>query len=174
MEGFTKKMEVRKFKKGSFLLKENQIANYIYFLNKGLTRNLVLLPDGTENTQFFSLENTFITEYASFLNRAPALYGIQCIENTEAIMIPKESIEEGYQQIREGNKLGRLIAESYFVRFVRNAHDRQTKSILQQYEELEKDFPGIHQRVPQHMIASYLGITPVHLSRIKSQGRLNQ
>jgi len=155
---FTRNMLLRQCRKGSYLLEESKIASAIFFINKGITRNLSILPDGTEFTQYFSLENTFITEYASFLNRAPAIYSIQCIE-------------QGYIHIREGNKLGRLIAENYFTQFVKNAYERQTKTLMQQYETLDVYFPGIHRRVPQHMIASYLGITPVHLSRLKSKSR---
>jgi len=168
---FTRNMLLRQCRKGSYLLEESKIASAIFFINKGITRNLSILPDGTEFTQYFSLENTFITEYASFLNRAPAIYSIQCIENCEIVEIPKMSIEQGYIHIREGNKLGRLIAENYFTQFVKNAYERQTKTLMQQYETLDVYFPGIHRRVPQHMIASYLGITPVHLSRLKSKSR---
>lgn len=166
---FTQHISIKQYGKGSFLLHENKIAQCIFFINEGITRNLVTTPDGVEHTQYFSQENTFITEYASFLHGTPAIYGIQCIEPCEVAIIPKQSIELGYLHIKEGNKLGRLIAEAYFVQFVRNAHERQTKTVIQQYEDLEKRFPRIHQRVPQHMVASFLGVTPVHLSRLKAQ-----
>jgi hypothetical protein len=65
--------------------------------------------------------------------------------------------------------LGRLIAEHYFVMLTKFNYESQIKDPLQIYSELEKKFPNIHQRIPQHMIASYLGISSVHLSRLKSE-----
>lgn len=109
---FTKNMRVKKYKKSTFLLEEGKIANAIYFINKGITRNLSIKSDGKEFTQYFSLENTFITEYASFLNKTTAIYSIQCVEDCE---IPTEYIQDGYLHIKEGDKFGRLVAEDYFT-----------------------------------------------------------
>jgi pectate lyase len=87
------------------------------------------------------------------------------------IILPRKSIEWGYSNMQEGQKLGRLIAEFYFI-----YHDNRIKNLyartpLERYNALAEVFPNIHNRVPQHMIASYLGITPVHLSRLKKNNR---
>ena len=88
-------------------------------------------------------------------------------EESEIIEIPKESIEQAYIHIKDGNKLGRLIAEHYFVMLTKFNYESQIKDPLQIYSELEKKFPNIHQRIPQHMIASYLGVKPETISRIR-------
>ena len=169
MNAFTSKMKICTYKKNTFILEEGKLAKSIFFINKGLTRNVSIKKDGSEASLFFSLENTFVTEYASFLQNTPAIYGIQCIEESEIIEIPKESIEQAYIHIKDGNKLGRLIAEHYFVMLTKFNYESQIKDPLQIYSELEKKFQNIHQRIPQHMIASYLGISSVHLSRLKSE-----
>ena len=92
---------------------------------------------------------------------------MQALEETQVVVLPRSAIEWGYKNLIEGQKLGRLIAEFYFI-----FQDERTKNIYvrtpkQRYDSITEVFPNIHNRVPQHMIASYLGITSVHLSRLK-------
>jgi len=91
------------------------------------------------------------------------------MENTEVIVMPRKATEWGYANMQEGEKLGRLIAEYYFVYLDTRIQHLYTLSPIERYSLMNKIFPNIHNRVPQHMIASYLGITPIHLSRIKKQ-----
>ena len=96
---------------------------------------------------------------------SPPLEG--SIEETEVVVLPRSAIEWGYKHLTEGQKMGRLIAEYYFIYQddrIKNLYARTPK---QRYDSITEVFPNIHNRVPQHMIASYLGITPVHLSRLK-------
>ncbi|HEY4831939.1 MAG TPA: hypothetical protein VIH61_05195, partial [Waddliaceae bacterium] len=74
----------------------------------------------------------------------------------------------GYEHIKEGNKLGRLLAEHYFMMITDKVEEIYADDVLDRLDKLNDTFPGIDQRVPQHMIASFLGITPVHLSRLRS------
>lgn len=91
------------------------------------------------------------------------------MEPTEVTVLPKEAIGWGYDHLQEGQKLGRLIAEFYFTYLDERIEHLYTLSPIQRYELMNQIFPNIHNRVPQHMIASYLGITPIHLSRIKRE-----
>ena len=89
----------------------------------------------------------------------------------EAVVIPRKAIEWGYQHLKEGDKLGRSIAEYYFI-----YNDNRIKNIYivppkDRYDAIESVFPNIHNRVSQRLIASYLGITPIHLSRLKKAER---
>jgi hypothetical protein len=89
------------------------------------------------------------------------------LEETEIVILPRSTIEKGYKNLSEGQKMGRLIAEYYFIyqdNRIKNSYIRTPK---QRYDSITEIFPNIHNRVPQHMIASYLGITPIHLSRLK-------
>lgn len=128
--------------------------------------------DGAEHSIHFALENQFIADYSSFIQRQPSLYTLQALEETEVVVMPRSVVEWGYQHLKEGEKLGRLIAEFYFIyqdNRIKNTYARTPK---ERYDTITEVFPNIHNRVPQHMIASYLGITPVHLSRLKKSDYL--
>lgn len=143
------------------------VPDEVFFIQKGIIRVVVADNDGVEHTIHFALENQFIADYASFILRQPALYTLQAIEATEAVVMPRAAIEWGYANLAQGDRLGRLIAEFYFIyqdNRIKNLYARTPK---ERYDTITEVFPNIHNRVPQHMIASYLGITPVHLSRLK-------
>lgn len=158
---------VKKIKRQELLSKPNAIPNDIFFINKGLIRTVVTDNDGLEHTIHFALENQFIADYSNFIQRQPSIYSLQALEETEVVVLPRKTIEWGYQHLAGGQKMGRLIAEYYFI-----YHDNRIKNLYvrtpkQRYGRITDVFPNIHNRVPQHMIASYLGITPIHLSRLK-------
>lgn len=101
--------------------------------------------------------------------KAPANNNIQAIEKTEVVVMPRMVIEWGYTNLKQGDKMGRLIAEYYFIYFDNRLKNQYLYTPAQRYENISKVFPNIHNRVPQHMIASYLGVSPVHLSRLKKE-----
>jgi hypothetical protein len=105
------------------------------------------------------------------MQKQPSFYTLQALEETQVVVLPRSAIEWGYKNLQEGEKMGRLIAEYYFIyqdNRIKNTFSRMPK---QRYDSITEVFPNIHNRVPQHMIASYLGITPVHLSRLKKASR---
>ena len=93
------------------------------------------------------------------------------MEPTEVTVLPREAVEWGYQNLNQGEKLGRLIAEYYFTYLDKRIEHLYTLTPFERYDLMNQIFPNIHNRVPQHMVASYLGITPIHLSRIKKEYR---
>ena len=157
------------FKRQEIISLPGRIPNEIYFIYKGLIRVLITDNDGNEHTIHFALENQFIADYSKFIQQKPAVYTLQSLENTQVIVIPRKAIEWGYEHLNEGQKLGRLIAESYFIYQDSRIENIYSKSPKQRFDCIEEVFPNIQNRVPQHMIASYLGITPVHLSRLKRE-----
>jgi CRP-like cAMP-binding protein len=167
LNNFLNKAVIKTFKRQEFLSRPNIIPNEIYFINKGLIRVLITDNEATEHTIHFALENQFIADYSNFIQNLPSIYSLQALEETEVVVIPKSTIEWGYQNLIDGQKMGRLIAEYYFIyqdNRIKNSYIRSSK---QRYDSITEVFPNLHNRVPQHMIASYLGITPIHLSRLK-------
>lgn len=145
----------------------NAIPNEIFFIKKGLIRVLITDNQGMEHTIHFAVENQFIADYSNFIQKLPSFYTLQAVEETQVVVFARSAIEWGYKNLNEGQKMGRLIAEFYFIYQddrIKNMYSRTPK---QRYDLITDVFPNIHNRVPQHMIASYLGITPVHLSRLK-------
>lgn len=161
----------KKCKRNEWLSRPGTVPNEIFFINKGIIRVTVTDKGGIEHTIHFALENQFIADYSSFMLKQPSLYFLQALEDSEVEVLPRAAIEWGYKHLQQGDKLGRLIAEYYFIyqdHRIRNLYARSPK---ERYDSITEVFPNIHNRAPQHMIASYLGITPVHLSRLKKAGR---
>ncbi len=155
------------FKRQEILSRPNAIPNEIFFINKGLLRVCITDNEGVEHTVHFALENQFIADYSNFMLKQSSFCTLQAIEETQVIVLPRSSIEWGYKNLREGQKLGRLIAEYYFIHQDDRIKNLYVRTPKERYDNIAEVFPNIHNRVPQHMIASYLGITPVHLSRLK-------
>jgi CRP-like cAMP-binding protein len=159
----------KSFKRNSILSAAGSIPPDIYFIERGLIRVLIMDNEGAEHTVHFALENQFISDYSNFILKTPSFYSLQAIEDTEVIILPRSAIEWGYDNLKEGQKLGRLIAEYYFIYQDQRIKNLYARTPRERYDSIDEVFPNIHNRVPQHMIASYLGMTPVHLSRLKRQ-----
>ena len=159
----------RSFKKKEILSEDHKIIDEVYFIEKGIIRVKIFDLNATEHTIHFAVENQFIADYRAFLTEQKSRYQLEAMEATNVIVLPRQSIEWGYENLREGQKLGRLIAEFYFTYLDQRIEHLYTLSPMERYELMNQIFPNIHNRVPQHMIASYLGITPIHLSRIKRE-----
>jgi CRP-like cAMP-binding protein len=155
------------FKRQEILSKPASIPNEIFFINKGIIRVLITDNEGTEHTIHFALENQFIADYSNFIQNLPSIYSLQTLEETEVVILPRSTIEWGYKNLKEGQKMGRLIAEYYFIYQDDRIKNNYVRTPKQRYDSITEVFPNIHNRVPQHLIASYLGITPIHLSRLK-------
>ena len=155
------------FKRQEIISRPNIIPNEIFFINKGIIRVLITDNEGTEHTIHFALENQFIADYSNFIQKQPSIYSLQTLEKTQVVVLPRSTIEWGYKNLKEGQKMGRLIAEYYFIYQDDRIKNNYVRTPKQRYDSITEVFPNIHNRVPQHMIASYLGITPIHLSRLK-------
>ena len=157
----------KKFKRYEIVSRPDIVPNEIFFINQGLIRVIVTDSEGTEHSLHFALENQFIADYSAFILKQPSIYTLQTEEETEAVVMPRAAIEWGYKNLKQGDRLGRLIAEYYFIYQDNRLKNLYARTPKERYDTITGVFPNIHNRVPQHMIASYLGITSVHLSRLK-------
>jgi CRP-like cAMP-binding protein len=112
-----------------------------------------------------------VTGYASYNyeDNLKSLVNVQCLEDCVLIKVPFDAINYVINHIKLGDRLGRFMAEAHVVQMIQYVIQRDTMSIIERLDNIDKHFPNIHQRVPQYMIASYLGITPVHLSNLKKR-----
>ncbi len=172
LDSFLNDSFIKTFKRLEIISLPDVIPNHIYFINKGIVRLSINDINGAEHTICFASENQFIADYANFILQKPSLYCIQALDETELVIIPRESIDWGYKNLKEGDKLGRLIAEYYFIDQDNRIKNQYISTPTQRYNAIQTDYPTIHNRVPQHMIASYLGISPVHLSRLKKAEKI--
>jgi CRP-like cAMP-binding protein len=167
LNAFLGQAVTKTFKRQTLLSRPDIVPNEIFFINKGLIRVLITDHEGIEHSIHFALENQFIADYSNFIQQQPSFYSLQTLEETEVVILPRTCIEWGYQHLTEGQKMGRLIAEYYFIYQDARIKNTYVRTPKQRYDSITEVFPNIHNRVPQHMIASYLGITPIHLSRLK-------
>ena len=167
LNAFLGQAVTKTFKRQTLLSRPDIVPNEIFFINKGLIRVLITDHEGIEHSIHFALENQFIADYSNFIQQQPSFYSLQTLEETEVVILPRTCIEWGYQHLTEGQKMGRLIAEYYFIYQDARIKNTYVRTPKQSYDSITEVFPNIHNRVPQHMIASYLGITPIHLSRLK-------
>lgn len=167
LNGFLRHAITKTFKRKEILNRLVTIPNEIFFINKGVVRVFITDNEGVEHTIHFALENQFITDYSNFIQKQSSIYSLQALEETEIVILPRIAIEWGYKNLTNGQKLGRLIAEYYFIYQDNRIKNLYMTTPKQRYDNITTVFPNIHNRVPQHMIASYLGITPIHLSRLK-------
>ncbi len=156
------------FKKKIILLKEGTVSNEVYFVVKGCIR-LFCEKNGEELSTYFFTENMFAGSYDSFISRKPSKVSIETLEDCEVLALSHKSLEELYSLFPKMNEFVRKSIEERFVVL----HDLFISYILNSPEEryltLQKDRPDLLNRIPQHQIASFLGITPVSLSRIRNR-----
>lgn len=153
--------------KKEIILYQNAVCRNVYFVVKGLLRIYFVDHRGEERTFHFSLENTFATDYESFLKHIPSSYAIQALEDATVIAVSFDALQNIYKKLKQGEKLGRLIAEDYFIMANDKIKAIYGQTPLERYNTMNENFPKILQRVPQRYIASYLNVSSVHLSRLK-------
>ena len=168
---FNKQCTQVNFSKGELIIKAGEVQNSLYFITKGIIRNFVENKKGEIKIYNFRSENMTVTGYATYNyeDNLKALVNVECLEDCTLIQVPYEAINFVISNMKLGDRLGRFMAEAHVVQMLHYVLQRDTKTIIERLDSIDKSFPNIHQRVPQYMIASYLGITPVHLSNLKKR-----
>lgn len=163
---FATGLKVKKFRKGDFLIREGDVERYIYFLNSGATRNY-FTKNGKEYTVDFHFEDSFVTAYYSFITREPSPVSIELIEDAETVVISHELLQRFYRRYHSGEKIGRLMAESQYVKRLRREMDLLSLTAEERYAALLKKNPSLVGNISIRHLSSYLGIQPESLSRIR-------
>ena len=153
-------------KKHDFFLKEGEVNKSIGFLNKGLVRYFVY-KDDEESTFEFTKQGEFIADYQSFNNRAISFQNIQAIENCELLIIDYPSVQNIFNSTKNGNLIGRLIIEHRFDVMVNQLLAIYMQNHEERYKRFISEYSDLTQRIPQYLIASYVGVKAQSLSRIR-------
>lgn len=167
-EAFRSILTEKRLEKKELLLKQGQVCTFIAFITDGYLREYNFVQDKDVTVDFTS-PNNFVTDYPSFLLQSPSIQYIEALTDVEYFIFKRDDIHRLYDQYKVWERFGRLIAERIFC----NAEIRRKNIISKSAEELYHDFvrgyPHIVQQVPQYYIASYLGLSPEHLSRIRKK-----
>ncbi|MCF6404520.1 Crp/Fnr family transcriptional regulator [Chitinophaga filiformis] len=158
---------LKKLRKRQFLLQEGDVWRYNAFVAKGLLKTFSIDSKGQEHIMNFSPENYWTGDRESLMNETPSRFNIDAIEDAEVILIAKENFETLCQKIPQLNNLVNAILQKSFIVSQSRIHANISLSAEEKYQNFLDKFPFIASRVPQHMIASYIGITPETLTRIR-------
>jgi CRP-like cAMP-binding protein len=159
----------KKLRKKQYLLQEEDVCKYIAFVGKGVLRAYTVSEKGAEHIVQFALEGWVISDLYSFLTGEPATYNIDALENAELLLISKAAHEELLQKMPKYETYTRLQLTSAYIAMQRRLTSIISLPLEERYNYLTSLYPDIVQRVPQHMIASYMGLTPETLSRVRKR-----
>jgi CRP-like cAMP-binding protein len=158
----------RSIKKGDLFLAEGQVCKHVGFIMKGLIRYYIN-HDGEDKTYAFAQENHFICNNESFIPQTPSTKIIQALEDCEILQISYEDLQVFYKSIRQGERFGRLVIEQVFIQTLQDLSSFYTDTPEYRYEKFLKKHPDLQQRISQYHIASYVGVKPQSLSRIRKR-----
>lgn len=167
MEKIDACFEYEKFDAKEYLSLMGKISNKIFFIVKGLAR-VYYLKDGKEITTYLSCDERFISSYSSFINQTPSFENIQCIEDCEVLSVTFEKMQYLYNEVPNWERVGRILAEQNYLCMADRVLKLQMIPAKEKYLAFLASAPArIIQRTPLIYIASFLGITPESLSRIR-------
>ncbi len=169
VESVKKALKPKRLLKRQYLLQEGDVCKYMAFVDKGTLRSFMVDDKGNEHILQFALEGWIIADLYSYLTGEPARLNIEALENSDLLLIDLESQERLLKEIPKVLTYFYYLMQSAYVALQKRHIGKLSLSIEENYSNLIKSYPDIIQRVPQHMIASYLGITPETLSRVKKQ-----
>lgn len=154
--------------KNEYLLTNGTICKYDSFVCSGSFKAFFINPKtGKEEIIFFAVENWWATDISSFSSQIPSIYFIQALERSVVLQIDKHSFGEMLIKISSLEKFFRIILESYIGSLQKRIIYEHSVDAKSRYFNFLRDYPEICEKVPQYLIASYLGVTPEFISRLK-------
>jgi CRP-like cAMP-binding protein len=158
----------KRIKKGEHFLSEGQVCRFLAMIGSGLVRYYIN-DNGNERTYYFNREGDFVCDYESFLPQVPSNKNVQALEDTLLYLVNHDDLQHIYHELKEGERLGRLGIEQVFVGVIQQLSSLYNDSPEIRYQRFLNTFSDISQRVSQYYVASYVGIKPQSLSRIRKR-----
>jgi|SRR5690606_1729515 len=165
----TKFFITKNLKRHQFLLQEGEVCRYIGYVNSGVLREYTIDNKGAEHVIQFAIEDWWVSDLNSFLSGLPATYNIDALQDSELLLLEKNAREELLNVCPKMERFFRLLLEANQVAVRQRISDSLSASAEERYLKFIKTYPKLFEQVPQNQIASYLGITPQSLSRIRKE-----
>lgn len=162
-------LTVKKLRKRQYLLQEGDVCKVVAFVEKGALRLYRVNEDGTEHIVQFALDGWFITDLYSFLTNEPSTYNIDAIEDSELVLISRPASDELRKLSAKYQEFIFQATSEAYIQLERRITSTISLGLEERYKDLIANFPTITQRVPQHMIASYMGLTAETISRVRKR-----
>ena len=166
---FVSLLKHKKIRKRQYLVQEGDIARFEYFVNEGCLRTFHTDDKGMEHNVQFSIEDWWTGDMYSFLTQTPGKYNIVAIEDSDLICIDSEALELLYTKVPKFERFFRHLLQNAFVSLQERILSGMSESAEERYLNFRKKYSEMDKRIPQNQIASFLGITPESLSRIRKQ-----
>jgi CRP/FNR family transcriptional regulator, anaerobic regulatory protein len=154
--------------KGELLLEQGSICRYLYILENGFARGYYF-REGKYITSWFAFANDVVSSMYSFVSQKPSYENIEILEDSILYCISYEQLQDLYQKFPEFNLIGRLLTEKYYIALEERILSLQSQSAQERYKNLLKSKPQLLQHASLGQIASYLGVSPETLSRIRAK-----
>jgi len=165
------KLRYEKVSKKEFLLKQGQICSGYFFVISGCFRLYSITTNGTEQILQFGIEGWWISDYHSFENNIPSEYFIQAVEDSEIAIISRSVYDDLFQKVPLLNNYFRKMMQRAYVASLKKMELILCTSAEDRYHQFINDFPDFVQRIPQYMLASFLGFTPEFLSMLRAKSK---
>lgn len=159
----------KKVRKKQYLLQAGDVSEYMVFVNKGCLRSYTVDDKGDEHIVQFAIEGWWIGDMSSFLTGEVAVFNIDALEDSEVLLLDLNAQEKIYEHVNKFDRYMRLLLQSNYIAMHRRLVSTISTTAEDKYLRMLKSYPDIVQRVPQHMIASYLGLKPETLSRVRKK-----
>ncbi len=167
---FSSFLKKKTIPKKTIFHKFGEIENYISFLEKGIVRLFIPSKNIEKETTFgFCFKYEFVSAYDSFLTRQPSTYELETLTETSFWSINYQDLQKVYQQTKIGNLIGRITSEKLFLIKSKREQSLLFEDARTRYLNLFKDRPRLIAQIPLKYVASYIGITPQALSRIRKE-----
>lgn len=161
-------IQEKKFTSKEIIIREGQTFNKMFFLKRGIAR-FFTIKDGIEITTNVFFKDSFPIDFHAYITEEPTKYFFEALTDCEITILPKSFIIETYEKNQLMQKFGRLIAEKSFVQLSERINSLFNLTPEERYLELLENKPHYFKKLPQYIIASYLGVKPESLSRIKKR-----
>ncbi|MFC3809325.1 Crp/Fnr family transcriptional regulator [Lacihabitans lacunae] len=166
---FSTNLKIKAYKAKTQIVKEGSVAKNIYFIESGLVRTYHLHA-GKEINTYFACDHQFISTFSSFINQSPSFETLETIQDSVVYELSYQFLNQMYKESRKFEKLGRILAEKNYLCVLDRTYTMQTKTAKEKYLDFIQNYDEkILRNVPQYQIASFLGIEPESLSRIRKE-----
>ena len=162
-------LTLKKLRKRQYLLQEGDVCKLVAFVEKGALRLYNVSENGTEHIVVFAVEGQFMTDLYSTFTGEPSIYNIDAIEDSELVVITRTASDELRKLSPKYQEFVFLETSEAYIQLSKRMTSVISLNVEERYQELITNYPDIVQRVPQHMIASYMGLTPETLSRVRKR-----
>ncbi len=159
----------KKLRKRQFLIQEGELCRLLAFVNSGCLRSYTVDARGEEHVNQFAISDWWISDLQNFISGGKAVHSIDALEDSDVLILEKSSRDKLLDTAPKADRYFRLLQESGFTATSRRIDSLLKDTAEERYLSFLKTYPSLVEQIPQHQIASYLGITPQSLSRIRKE-----